>query len=199
MNTLTYMEYNGTPVISARNLYAFLTSGTGEQVGAWIAFCSGHHLLTMGEDMFKVTSDGGHVDILLTPTSASAVCVAFRNDRAKQAYMQIRDMIDYKEVVPEFDVNDDTVITVNEAAKIVNLKHGPNELFKVLRESKIINKRNIPMQSYVEEGYFKVISSKFHRLDGKILHYAKTMVTPKGLKYIMDLIMKREILQQGAA
>jgi phage antirepressor YoqD-like protein len=199
MSGLKYIEYNGQPVISARNLYAYLTEGTGEQVGAWLTFCKGHHLFTMGDDLYEITTPAGNPDLLLTPTAASVVCVSFKDGTGKQAFQMIRDMIEYQVVNVDLSTKDDTIISIHDAAKILNMDEGPNELFKLLRDTKVLTRRNVPMQHYVEKGYFKVITAEHHKLDGKVMHYAKAMVTPAGLQYITYLINKQRILQEGAA
>lgn len=196
MSQLRYMEYNGQPVVSARDLYAFLTEGSGDNVGAWISFCAGHFLFTVGEDVFQVTSDSGHPDVLLLPTAAAVVCVSFRNtpDRARLVVGMMRELIECK--VYEGDLpDDDTNISINQAAKILNIKEGPNTLYRILREAKILTRTNVPMQNYVSGGLFKVIPGIHNSVAGGVIHYAKTVVTPEGLEFIKKVIDRRSALK----
>lgn len=69
------------------------------------------------------------------------------------------------------------------------IKIGRNTLFKKLRELKILRKDNIPYQSYVDKGYFRVIENtyRYNESDVVKIHY-KTTVLPKGQIFIMNLL-----------
>lgn len=197
MEKLRYIEFNGQPVISARDLYSFLTFGSGEHVFGWISFCNDHPCFTKEDDMFEIITEAGHRDYLLSLPAALVLCGTFRNDRGKAAFVKLRDLIAYEVSDGDIKNDDDTVITINHAAKI--LQEGPNELLKTLREAKVLSRANVPLQHYVNAGYFKVISADHINFQGKRLYYAKAMVTTKGLKYLTDLVYRNKLLQEGAA
>ena len=66
---------------------------------------------------------------------------------------------------------------------------GRNSLFKLLREHKILQSSksdwNIPYQSYVRDGYFKVLFKTIK--DG--VNIATTRITSKGLDFLNELIL----------
>lgn len=65
-------------------------------------------------------------------------------------------------------------------AKIIKI--GRNKLFSILRAQKIIflnNGYNVPYQSYIDAGYFRVIEEPYRRDDETKLGL-KTLITPKG-------------------
>lgn len=66
---------------------------------------------------------------------------------------------------------------------------GRNTFFKLLREHKILQSSksdwNIPYQSYVRDGYFKVL---FKTIKNGVT-IATTRITPKGLDFLHELII----------
>ena len=72
--------------------------------------------------------------------------------------------------------------SINEAAKLLNT--GQNKLFLLLREDKILNNSNLPYQTYIDQGFFKVSERTFpHPICGP-RHYGKTFVTDKGIEWL---------------
>src|ERR1700761_5259211 len=88
MKKLRYIEYNGQPVISARDLYAYLTEGNGNNVNAWLIYIEGHFITEEGKDFFKDES-GQNIDLLLTAVCASIMCANFKTDKSKEAYIYL--------------------------------------------------------------------------------------------------------------
>ena len=80
-------------------------------------------------------------------------------------------------------------IDMGQVSKVLNIKdYGRNNLFAFLREHKVLDKRNMSYQKYIELGYFRVIESKFDMPDGSIGINLKTVVYQKGVDYIRKLI-----------
>lgn len=80
--------------------------------------------------------------------------------------------------------NTDELLTMDEAAKIINVSGmGRNTMFKKLRESHILNSSNIPLQEYVNRGYFKVKEKLIKRTE-KDFMVKYTLVTQKGLMWL---------------
>lgn len=72
---------------------------------------------------------------------------------------------------------------------------GRNKLFEFLRRCKVLTKQsnfNIPYGKYVNNGMFKVITSKSN--SGHVS--SVTMVSPKGLNYIYNLMQKKNVLDK---
>lgn len=83
----------------------------------------------------------------------------------------------------------DKAIDMGQVAKVLNIDgFGRTRLFKFLRDKNILDRRNIPYQRYVEQGYFRVIESKFDMPDGSVGINLKTVVFQKGVDYIRKLV-----------
>lgn len=69
------------------------------------------------------------------------------------------------------------------------IKIGRTTLFKKLRELKILCKDNIPYQTYINRGYFKVIESTYRYNESEAVKISyKTTILPKGQTFIMNLL-----------
>lgn len=74
----------------------------------------------------------------------------------------------------------DHTYDMNEAAKSIK-KCGRNQLFKTLKDKKVLMKNRLPYQKYINNGLFQVVVDKNS-------FYTKTVATGKGLEYIHDLL-----------
>lgn len=81
-------------------------------------------------------------------------------------------------------------IPIGEAAKVLNMGIGQNNLFKLLREKSILRHNNQPYQEYIDRGYFRVIEQKYD-VRGETRINIKTLVYQKGLEYIRQTIKKQ--------
>lgn len=80
-------------------------------------------------------------------------------------------------------------IDIASVAKVLNIKgFGRNNLFEFLRDKNILMQNNMPLQNYVDRGYFRVIESKYNKPDGSSHINLKTVVYQKGLDYIRKLL-----------
>lgn len=72
----------------------------------------------------------------------------------------------------------------NQSMRIVAqaLGTGRNRLFEFLREEKILDDRNIPYQTYVEQGYFSVRIKVISNGENKSV----TLVTPRGMVWLAN-------------
>lgn len=77
-----------------------------------------------------------------------------------------------------------------EVSKILGT--GRNKLFAFLRDQKILlpNKDNLPYQTYIDAGYFKVVESKYNKPDGTVHIGRKTVVYQKGVDFIQKRLKK---------
>lgn len=72
--------------------------------------------------------------------------------------------------------------------KTLNYKNiGRNNLFKILKEQKVLMRNRNPYQKYVDCGYFKIIQQPFDR-GGKPGINSKTVVYQKGVDFIKKLL-----------
>jgi phage antirepressor YoqD-like protein len=79
-------------------------------------------------------------------------------------------------------------IDIGQVAKLLNKRIGRNTLFMILRDELILDKKNIPYQTYIDRGYFRVIESTFTKPDGSNHINLKTVVYQKGIDYINKVI-----------
>lgn len=82
-------------------------------------------------------------------------------------------------------------IEIGEVAKVLNCRIGRNKLFDFLRKEKVLMKNNIPKQHFVDEGYFRVIETKYTKPNGDVSINLKTVVYQKGVDYIRKLLKKK--------
>lgn len=81
---------------------------------------------------------------------------------------------------------------MGEVAKVLDMGIGRNKLFEFLRENKILMRNNKPYQQYINNGYFRVIESKYIKPNGEIEVNIKTLVYQKGVDFIRKLILKNK-------
>lgn len=73
-------------------------------------------------------------------------------------------------------------------AKVLNMGIGRNNLFEILRNNKILQGNNQPMQRYIDLGWFRVIETQFTKKSGDICINFKTIVYQKGIEGIRKLL-----------
>ena len=81
----------------------------------------------------------------------------------------------------------DSLLSMNDTAKILNMGIGRNRLFKFLRDKNILMKDNMPYQRYVDAGYFKVVESYYMAGDNSVVSKT-TYVRQRGVDYIRKLL-----------
>lgn len=102
--------------------------------------------------------------------------------------------LENKEMKPKAEFYDTVAeskdaIPMNEVAKVLNYKgYGRNRLFEFLRTNNILMSNNLPYQTYIDKGYFRVIEQKFNKPNGDVTIYIKTLVYQKGIDFIKRLL-----------
>lgn len=124
----------------------------------------------------------------------------FANQKAQEAMQKLlenRHKIDFYDDVTESD----TAIDIGTVAKLLNFKGiGRNKLFDILRNKGVLQSNNIPYQRYVDNGYFRVIESKWNdHITGDVKITFKTVVFQKGIEYISKILKEQGYLKQVAA
>lgn len=84
--------------------------------------------------------------------------------------------------------NSKTALPMDKVAKVLDMGIGRNMLFQILRDKKILDKSNIPYQTYVDRGYFRVIEQKYTKPNGDTVVTTKTLVYQKGVDYIRRIV-----------
>ena len=83
----------------------------------------------------------------------------------------------------------DTTAEIGTVAKVLNFKSvGRNTLFDILRRRGILQRDNMPFQTYVDRGYFRVVESKWNAPNGDVKVNYKTVVYQKGIEYISKIL-----------
>ncbi|MBC9786446.1 phage antirepressor KilAC domain-containing protein [Heliobacterium chlorum] len=84
--------------------------------------------------------------------------------------------------------------TVAEVAKSLN--DGRNRIYQILREDGILIKsgmdKNLPLQKYIERGYFSVKEYTFWK-DGQLMTRSRTLVSPTGVEFIRNILKHRKL------
>lgn len=101
-----------------------------------------------------------------------------------------------KELEPKADFYDavadsETLFSMADTAKVLDMGIGRNKLFEFLRYKKILQGDNIPYQKYVTAGYFKVVEGKYE-VNENVVVTKTTYVKQKGIDYIRKLLSKKE-------
>lgn len=95
-----------------------------------------------------------------------------------------------QEMKPKAEFYDDVTgskdtVEMAVVSKVLNIKGmGRTNLFKFLREQKILQNDNQPYQTYVDRGYFRIVESKFNTPNGDTHINYKTVVFQKGIDFI---------------
>lgn len=90
-------------------------------------------------------------------------------------------------------IDSNQAISIGDAAKVLNMGIGQNNLFRFLRQQGILMSDNKPYQKYIDAGYFRVIEQPYLAKGETRLGF-KTMVYQKGLDFIRKKIRKEEEL-----
>ena len=81
----------------------------------------------------------------------------------------------------------ESLLSMNDTAKILNMGIGRDRLFKFLRDKNVLMKDNMPYQRYVDAGYFKVVESYYMAGDNSVVSKT-TYVRQRGVDYIRKLL-----------
>lgn len=139
----------------------------------------------------SIRNNGGYIanQEQMTPEQIVANALIVAQNIISQKDRQIEEM---KPKAEFFDAVADskTAISMNEVAKVLNIKgYGRNNLFEFLRNSKVLDRWNVPYQRYVDNGWFRVIEQHYQK-NGEPIVTTKTLVYQKGVDGIRKMIEK---------
>ena len=139
----------------------------------------------------SIRKNGGYIanQEQMTPEQIVANALIVAQNIISQKDKQIEEM---KPKADFFDAVADskTAISMNEVAKVLNIKgYGRNNLFEFLRNSKVLDRWNVPYQRYVDNGWFRVIEQHYQK-NGEPIVTTKTLVYQKGVDGIRKMIEK---------
>lgn len=85
-------------------------------------------------------------------------------------------------------------IDMKDTAKVLHMGIGRNNLFKFLRQQKILTEDNRPYQQYIDRGYFRTIEQKYNKGYGETGINIKTVVYQSGVDFI-----RKRLIESGYA
>ena len=87
-------------------------------------------------------------------------------------------------------VQSETLLDIGEVSKLLNYKGlGRNNLFRYLRENSILNNKNLPYQTYIDRGYFKIVESSWVNPSTKLVEVSlKAVMFQKGIDWLDKLL-----------
>ena len=135
-------------------------------------------------------------EVLMNPDTIIKLATQLKEERIKTKALETKiqeqkPMVEFSETVLKSKDN----INMETMAKIIGdegIKIGRNRLFEFLRDESILKADNIPYQTYMERGWFKVTEKIKNTAYGDKL-YAVTLVTPKGQVAIVGLVKDKYI------
>ena len=139
------------------------------------------------EELEMEKKSGG---FLIPQTFSEALMLAAK--KQEKIEEQQRLIAENKPKAEFFDAVTDSkdAIEMKAVANVLNFKNiGRNKLFDILRCNKILTERNLPMQRYIDCGYFRTIEQKYSKPNGDICISIKTVVYQTGVSFIRKVLM----------
>jgi anti-repressor protein len=137
----------------------------------------------------SIRQNGGYISNQenLTPEQIVAQALIVANNIIQE---KDRLLAEQKPKVEFFDTvaNSKTALPMDRVAKVLDMGIGRNKLFELLRDKKILDRNNIPYQTYVDRGYFRVIEQKYTKPTGETVVTTKTLVYQRGVDYIRKIV-----------
>lgn len=185
--SLSSLGQRGGWLINESGLYSLVISSklpTAKQFKRWIT----------KEVIPSIRKTGGYFATPKTYVEALRALADAEEEKERLA-------LENEEMKPKADFYDDVTgssdtIEIGEVAKVLNCGIGRNKLFDLLRKEKVLMKNNIPKQHFVDEGYFRVIETKYTKPNGDVSINLKTVVYQKGVDYIRKLLKKKGYVAQ---
>lgn len=187
-DSLLSLGQRGGWLINESGLYSLVLSSklpTAKQFKRWIT----------KEVIPSIRKTGGYFATPKTYVEALRALADAEEEKERLA-------LENEEMKPKADFYDDVTgssdtIEIGEVAKVLNCGIGRNKLFDFLRKEKVLMKNNIPKQHFVDEGYFRVIETKYTKPNGDVSINLKTVVYQKGVDYIRKLLKKKGYVAQS--
>lgn len=128
------------------------------------------------------------------------------NELMARALLLARRVIDDKtkqitEMKPKADfydtvANTESLFSMADVAKTLDMGIGRNKLFAFLRDKGILDKDNRPYQKYVDAGYLRLIENHCKAGDNDVV-YKCTYVKQRGIDYIRKILLKERGLNES--
>ena len=123
-------------------------------------------------------------------TNPAEAARAWANEyEAKQKLLGEVKMLTPKAEFFDTVASSESLLSMGEVAKTLNMGLGRNNLFLILRVKGILNFDNVPYQRYINAGYFKLVERAYD-VNGNPKVATTTYVSQKGLDYIRKVLLK---------
>lgn len=187
-DTLTSKGLQSLSYVDERNLYRLVMRSkleSAERFQDWVC----------GEVLPAIRKTGRYVKLEIPPTYPDAL-LAYANElKARMALEeQIKEDAPKVELADNF-INSDGDFYIRVVAKAIGM--SVVKLFDWMRAHKMITKTNEPYADFCTRGYLRPRSSSFVRSDGTTQTTMTTRITPKGIYYIRDRLIKEGLLKPG--
>ena len=187
-DTLTSKGLQSLSYVDERNLYRLVMRSKLESAVRfqdWVC----------GEVLPAIRKTGRYVKPQIPPTYPDAL-LAYANEL--KARMALEEQI--KEDAPKVELADNFINSYGDfyirvVAKAIGM--SVVKLFDWMRAHKMITKTNEPYADFCTRGYLRPRSSSFVRSDGTTQTTMTTRITPKGIYYIRDRLIKEGLLKPG--
>lgn len=185
-DTLTSKGIQSLMYIDEANLYRLVMRSkldSAERFQDWVC----------GEVLPAIRKTGRYAKPEIPPTYPEAL-IAYANElKARMALEnQIKEDAPKVELADNF-LNSDGDFYIRVVAKAIGI--GSEKLFDWMRAHKMITKFNEPYADFCKRGYLRPRSSSFTRSDGTTQTTMSTRVTPKGIYYIRERLIKEGLLK----
>jgi phage antirepressor YoqD-like protein len=104
-------------------------------------------------------------------------------EHQEQKIEQDKPFVDFAQSISSSNTN----LKMSEYAKVISkeLGYGRNTLYKVLRDKKIYTTKNLPLQSYINKGYFVVVENVHNNVISLVV-----TITPLGQQKLLAYLKK---------
>jgi anti-repressor protein len=122
------------------------------------------------------------------PTTVLQLAQNWNDEHIKRVEAEKRiKVLEPKAVLMERVLDDNKMIDIGQAAKILRLGFGRNTLFEKLRKGGIFfTGRNEPKQIYIDKGYFRLAEKMIERENNNGFVVLKVLVTQRGLEFLSN-------------
>ena len=175
-------------IINEYGLYSLILSSRkpeAKQFKKWIT----HEVIPSIRNHGIYATESTIETILNDPDTMIKTLTALKEEREKVKQMQPK--------AHQFDtfLSASNAQTMNEVAKSIGI--GRNILFEKLRQIGILMANNTPRQEFMNREYFKVIEKPIS-MGGKTFNKPQTLVTAKGISYIVKRLSKEGLINNEA-
>ena len=152
----------------------------------------------------SIRQNGGYImtdenmsdeEIMARALLVAQATIEKKNKELEEKEKQIQVLEPKANAYEEF-LDRDGLIDVESFSKCLGIeKLGRNNMYKWLRDSKILMSNNIPYQQFINQKFFVIKPNGYHKVHGEIIEDFKSMITKKGIDYLLKRLKKDGYIQ----